>query len=97
MSTPSKKKSTVAADWAAAKEVGQSLDIALKMLANKRKRSRIRSGLRKRAETIPPPPLGDGFPVLHSSSKKKWCICSNCVHKSGPCRLRRCEGKRPDY
>ena len=97
MSSSSKKTSTVVSDWVAAKEAGQSLDIALKMLANKRKRTRIRSGLRKRTATIPPPPLGDGFPVIQYSSKKNLCICSNCVHKSGPCRLRRCEGKRFDY
>ena len=92
-----KKSSTVAADWAAAKEAGQSLDKALKKLATKRKRKRIRYGLRKRAAAIPPPFFGCGVPSVKVTPTKKCGICSACVHKSGPCRLRRCEGKRPEY
>ena len=98
MATSGRKKlSTVAADWAAAKEAGQSLDGALKKLSTKRKRKRIRSGLRKRAVAIPPPFFGCGVPAVAAAPTKKCGYCSACVNKSGPCRLRRCEGKRPEY
>lgn len=87
----------MAVNWVAAKEAGQSLNVALKMLSKNRKRKRFCARLRKRATTIPTPFFGCVVPSVEMNPTKKCGICSACVHKLGPCRLRRCEGERPEY